>query len=294
MEPTKKTKTINARLSDVSSEKTVSEGKSQNSEHSIPRVSPVYPTQNSELSQLAVLMKQAHVEDLPKFRGEAKDWPLFLAVFKRTTALASIDDVTNVGRLTKALEGEARELVLDQLTFGLSPSGIIETLQKRYGQKDVVLRTLSTELINFRVITGTKDVGLRKFAIALRTHVAQLKALSYQRELKNSLLESLLLEKLVNIPSMYRKWKVKKNNNDDLDLEDFANFVMEEWECLPMITTTTAKGDEHSEWTKKTNLRSVNVHAADETSQAKRCCYCREPHTLQNCFKFQKLPLNDR
>ena len=249
------------------------------------------PQPRSELSELAMLMKRAHIEDLPKFNGNAKDWPLFLAVFKRTTILASIDDVTNVGRLTKALEGEARELVLDQLTFGLSPKEIMSTLEKRYGKRDVVLRTLSTDLMNFPVISGLKDSLLQKFAVALRTYVAQLKALGLHRELKNNLLESLLLEKLTNVPAMYRKWTSKKRINEDLDIESFANFVMDEWEGLPPSFQAMEKRDNSSDQKKS---RSVNVHAASESVKKESCFNCGGSHALVKCFKFQHLSVAER
>jgi hypothetical protein len=81
----------------------------------------------TEWSDVAVLMKQAHVEDLPEFAGDFREWSRFVTVFHRTTRAASFDDVANVGRLDKALKGEARELVLDQLTFGFSPRMILKT-----------------------------------------------------------------------------------------------------------------------------------------------------------------------
>lgn len=114
--------------------------------------------------QLVILMKQAQIEDLPKFAGNVKKWPLFLAVYNRTTQVASIDDVLNVGRLTKALEGEARALVIDRLTFVLSSRGISKTLKRRYGREDEMIKTLE-----------------------FKTFVAQLKSLGMSSELKNNL-----------------------------------------------------------------------------------------------------------
>lgn len=166
----------------------------------------------NSFGQLATLMKQAQVEELPKFSGSYKDWPLFLAVFKRTTSVASIDDTTNVGRLTKALEGEARELVLDQLTFGLNPNDIIETLKERYGRKDELLKSLSLDLISFPVLSGQKDPNFQKFAILLKTYVAQLKALELNQDLKNNLQEAMLRDKLVNVPSMHARWRTSSRS----------------------------------------------------------------------------------
>ena len=254
---------------------------------------PMSRRKPSELSQLAILMKQAHVEDLPKFAGDSKHWPLFLAVYKRTTALASIDDVTNVGRLTKALEGEARELVMDQLTYGLDPIGIIKTLERRYGKKDVVLKTLTTELLDFPVLSGQKDPKLQKFAVSLKTYVAQLKSLGLERNLKSDLVEALLLDKLENIPSMYRKWKSKKCDNDNLDIKDFASFVLQEWECLPPSVTNTEKRNNTTQGHSKSYSRSLNVHAAPGSSRD-RCLLCDRTHPTVECFRFKKQDVSER
>jgi hypothetical protein len=190
---------------------------------------------DGEWCELATLMKQSHVEDLPAFSGSTKEWPLFLAVFNRTTSAASIDDVTNLGRLSKALIGEARELVLDQLTFGLSPSDVMSTLKKRYGQHEMILKELTSELLNYPEIESLSDLNLRKFAVATKTYVAQLKALGLQEELNNNLVVTFLHEKLSQLPQMYQKWTKRKKNVDVSVVEAFATFIMNQWESLPPL-----------------------------------------------------------
>lgn len=245
---------------------------------------------DSKLDELAVLMKQAHVEELPKFSGNIKDWPLFLAVFKRTTMIASIDDVTNVGRLTKALQGEAKRLVLDQLTFGLNPKSIIETLEKRYGKKDEVLRTLSLDLMNFPVISSARDPNLQEFAVALKTYVAQLKSLGLHEDLKSTLLESMLHQKLVNLPSMYRRWVQIRQRHASSNIEKFADFVMEEWESLP---PTPPENDRISKG--KSSVKTLNVHSSADGRNQKPCFSCGgRNHKLPSCYKFKKLNVRER
>ena len=244
------------------------------------------------LNELATLMKRSHVEDLPKFSGTIKDWPLFLAVFKRTTQLASIDDVTNVGRLTKALEGEARSLVMDQLTYGLSPAEIIETLKRRYGREDEVLTTLTSDLLAFPVLSGLKDSRLQSFAIALKTYVAQLKSLGMERELKSNFVESMLLKKISNIQSWYARWTRLKRDEIDKDIEGLATFVMEQYEALPPIPASDTKIESGSGL--KPRARAINLHSLVSEKDVKVCSACEGDHELPDCNDFLEANVNDR
>jgi hypothetical protein len=192
---------------------------------------------SSEFSEVIGLMKLSHVRDLPTFHGTLKDWPYFLSAYNRSTVAASIDDDTNVGRLDKALAGEARELVLDQLTLGRRPSEIIDILQRRYGNNDALLRHLSANLIEFPRIQSSKDPSLRRFAVAIKTYVAQLRTMKLKEELKSSLLVAHLHDKLSNLPAMYQKWTRMKGESSDPVVEVFANFLMDQWEHLPPALT---------------------------------------------------------
>jgi Protein of unknown function (DUF1759)/PHD-finger len=192
---------------------------------------------SSEFGELAALMKLSYARDLPLFHGTVKDWPYFLSVYNQTTVAASIDDDTNVGRLDKALSGEARELVLDQLTLGRRPSEIIDILQRRYGNKDVLLRHLASNLIEFPRIQSTKDPALRRFAVAIKTYVAQLRTMKLQKELNSSLLVAHLHDKLSNLPEMFRKWTRMKRESSEPIVEVFAKFLMDQWEHLPPALT---------------------------------------------------------
>jgi hypothetical protein len=192
---------------------------------------------SSEFSEVIGLMKLSHARDLPTFHGTLKDWPYFLSVYNQTTVTASIDDDTNVGRLDKALDGEARELVLDQLTLGRRPNEIIDVLQRRYGNKDALLRHLASNLIEFPRIQSTKDPTLRRFAVAIKTYVAQLKTMKLQEELKSSLLVSHLHDKLSNMPEMFQKWTRMKRESSEPIVEVFANFLLDQWEHLPPALT---------------------------------------------------------
>jgi hypothetical protein len=247
----------------------------------------------SELSELAALMKLSHVADLPPFSGSCKSWPYFLSVFKRTTAIASIDNETNVGRLDKALSGEARELVEDQLTYGLDPKGIIAVLERRYGNKEMLLKSLSADLINFPRIQSLKDPNLRRFAVATRTYVAQLKTLDLKDELNSGLLVSFLHEKLSNLPSMFQKWARKQREPSDKVVEAFADFVMEQWEFLPPALTFADEA-RVTGIKEKPATKGVNLHSSGSVNAEISCLKCGKSHATPACFGFHALNIGDR
>lgn len=263
------------------------EAKSLKARNACPASNP----SESKLDELAVLMKQAQVEEFPKFSGDIRSWPLFLQTYKRMTKVASIDDVTNIGRLNKSFQGEARELVLDKLTFGSSPAEIIETPEKQYGRKDVILMSLSTELMKLPPVNNLRDTSLRKLALSNKTFVAQMKTLEMEGELRNSMLFSFLHQKLSNVPSIYQKWAGRKSSVDEgPSMEVFANFFMAEWESLPPSLSNTS--DSHQTSSPKSKA-DVNVHSPG-SDDAEGCLFCNEKHETAKCSKFQKLTVEER
>jgi Protein of unknown function (DUF1759) len=241
----------------------------------------------TEWSDVAMLMKQAYVEDLPDFAGNFREWARFVTVFHRTTKAASFDDVANVGRLDKALKGEARELVLDQLTFGFNPKVILTTLEKRYGKPELILRSLSLELIEFPEIHSLNDPNFFKFVVAVKTYVAQLRAVNLGEELHSNLMASFLHVKLSQLPSIYQRWVVKDKSSTEAIVETFANFIMAQWESLPTALTshdcvTSSENDDGQK-------RSLNIHSSSQLKPARWCFKCGGNHDTSFCYSFRAL-----
>lgn len=85
--------------------------------------------QLSAMEGLAV--RQRLKIELPAFNGSAEEWPLFISQFEFTKDLCS--PVENLIRLQKALKGDARKLVQNQLLNPTDVQGIVETLRMIYG-----------------------------------------------------------------------------------------------------------------------------------------------------------------
>ena len=83
---------------------------------------------------------------LPKFSGEFIDWPLFITTYDRTTAKYRLSNDENLARLRKSLHGKAMDLVKNHLPFPNAVPSIIETLRRKYGHPNKIIKTLRNEL----------------------------------------------------------------------------------------------------------------------------------------------------
>lgn len=69
----------------------------------------VVPTQHQ------LMARQVMPKDLPPFRGDPEDWPLFYSAYVNTTTACGYSDVENLARLQKALTGRAFDAVRSRL-----------------------------------------------------------------------------------------------------------------------------------------------------------------------------------
>jgi hypothetical protein len=81
------------------------------------------------------------VLDLPKFSGEAREWPSFVMTYRRTTGDCQFRESENMDRLRKPLEGKARQCVKMVLLTN-NAERVIEILRRNYGNSDVILNQL--------------------------------------------------------------------------------------------------------------------------------------------------------
>ena len=94
-----------------------------NANHSVPAVQPM-----------------VKIYDLPKFSGNAEDWPLFKSNFDETTQAFQYTNTHNLMRLHKSLVGLARETVQSILIFPNDVPNVMEELQFRFGRPELLVK----------------------------------------------------------------------------------------------------------------------------------------------------------
>ncbi|XP_073942489.1 uncharacterized protein [Choristoneura fumiferana] len=80
---------------------------------------------------------QRHVPELPPFDGNITEWIAFRAEFDDTASLFT--DVANIGRIRKALRGDARLAVRSIMYTVSDPYEIIEALERQFGDPEEIV-----------------------------------------------------------------------------------------------------------------------------------------------------------
>lgn len=84
--------------------------------------------------------------DLPAFDGDPLEWPRFKLAFEASTTLGRYSDDENVSRLFNCLKKEARDAVAALMIVPADLSQIMETLQLRFGNPELVARKIGREI----------------------------------------------------------------------------------------------------------------------------------------------------
>lgn len=151
---------------------------------------------NTALDNLSVIMGRSLVQELPEFKGDEFEWAYFESVYNSSTAAGKFDDVQNIGRLRKAIKGEAKSLVNDQLMFSTKASEIMDQLRLKYGDTSVILTRRLNELTKLPCVTRVNDPSLPKLANKVRVFVATAKSLKKENDLNQDYALNLIADKL--------------------------------------------------------------------------------------------------
>lgn len=261
---------------------------------------------NIEMSinnDLATLIQLQALEDLPKFSGGWKEWPLFIAAYERDLESVTMTERRKLARLEKALSGEARELVLGRLTYSKKADEVIDALRHEYGRSDVAAKRLTEEMLKIPSLTHQSRESLKELSVKVSTFALQMGALNRESELKSEFLLDILCDKLVKIPALYKKWKRMKSEKPYLDVMNFARFVEEERMFLPpscKYDSAPVGSSKQSEIKKGSKIH--NAHSSDSHDvmfhqpRHADCAFCGaiDAHEIYKCPEFKKLEPTER
>jgi hypothetical protein len=101
--------------------------------------------------------------DLPEFRGEPEEWPVFYSQFVSTTIEGDFSPSQNMTRLRKCLKGEARNAVLGSLALPENVDEVINLLKTRFGNLDAVVKAKIKALNNLPPPLENKPCSIKGF-----------------------------------------------------------------------------------------------------------------------------------
>lgn len=254
----------------------------------------------TEMNVIEKFMLLQDLVDLPKFNGSDKQWPLFLSAYNRSVSEVPMKESRKLARLEKALEGEARELVIMLLSNAETAESVMDLLKDKYGRVDETLKRLTNEMLRWTPIPAHNKAALEKFATGLTAYSLQLKAMGKTAEISNDYVLGELVEKLAKIGSFYAQWKSMKEKDPKLDIADLGKFLREKARHMP---ATTQREEVKKDTSRGAISKARNTHTIDNKNSVlyvqpnfEDCAYCQaeNSHHITTCRQFKKLTPKER
>ena len=252
------------------------------------------PTDGVAMDKLVTLMNRQQFDKLPEFSGIRKEWAFFKGVYQDTSMKGKFSPWENVNRLRNALKGDAKNLVWDKLMYSSNAEAIMSELEQEFGKPAALVTELMNELFESKRIEKVNDKNLVSFSIKVKDYVATCKSLNREVDLQNEHGLTMLSLKLGST-NYFQPWQRKKNVNQDLNLEDFANFLQEKVREMPVVISSP-KDDTRPQNPKQFKGRH-NTHQSSDNNDGKRtfsCYKCKQEHPIFKCPEFKALKVPER
>ena len=253
-------------------------------------------------------------KNLPHYEGEVREWLRFKHAFELSTRLGKYTDEENIGHLHDCLRGKAREAVSSLLITATSSRRIMEVLETRFGNPNIIINDIVNEIKTLPRL-GSGKIDLAVLATKVQNGVAAMQALQDVGYLHSPELCDEVLSKLPAsmMPFVYRSLSAAPKGEPRLVF--IAKFLEEEAEMACKTGTSSLRPSlpwrrERKEATERSERRRGPRNEAailtiskaeapwDVTSVAfakDMCAFCRRSrHSPSKCEKFLETPILER
>ncbi|XP_039452558.1 uncharacterized protein LOC120431526 [Culex pipiens pallens] len=170
-----------------------------------------------------LLARQVMPTDLPKFRGDPEDWPLFYSTYVNSTDTCGFSHAENLARLQDALQDKALESVRGQLIFPACVPQVLSTLFVLFGRPELIIHTLQNKLQGLPALLEDDLESLITFGLAVQGLCDHIEATGQLAYLSNP---SLLLDLVRKLPVEQRlNWVFYKRQFMQVNLITFAGYM---------------------------------------------------------------------
>ncbi|XP_062704773.1 uncharacterized protein LOC134287084 [Aedes albopictus] len=247
----------------------------------------VLPTQHQ------LMARQVMPKDLPSFRGDPEDWPLFYSAYVNSTMACGYSDVENLARLQKALQGKAYDAVKSRLLLPACVPQVMSTLHMLYGRPELIIQSLLNKVREAPAPKPDKLDTLISFGMTVQNLVDHLEAAGQTAHMCNPILLQELVEK---IPTHLRlDWALYKRQFAVIDLRVFTTYMST---LVAAATDVTVIADCRQAQTYRKEKNFLNAYS--ETEPLKKevkqenisgvvCLACQGPnHKVKDCVLFKR------
>ncbi|XP_062698830.1 uncharacterized protein LOC134284218 [Aedes albopictus] len=270
---------------------------SQSNFQSLPRMPNPLAQLQIVPSQHQLLARQVMPKDLPPFRGDPEDWPLFYSAYVNSTTACGYSDVENLARLQKALQGRAFDAVKSRLLLPACVPQVLNTLYMLFGRPELKIQTLLNKIREVPAPRSDRLDTLISFGMAVQNLCDHLEAAGQIAHLCNPTLLQELVEKF---PAQQRlDWALYKRQFMAVDLRTFSTYMsilVAAASDVTVIADIRQSQAGRSDRGKEKNF--LNAHSAAEPFKKENleenisgvvCLACNGPnHKVRDCVIFKK------
>lgn len=275
---------------------------------------------SSDKAAQGVIKRMTVGKNLLIFEGDVLEWPQFKRAFEESTRSIGYSVQENMMRLQESLRGEAKDAVASLMVTVNDTTPIIDLLQLRYGNPQVVADRIVGKL---QSLPRTYGIGTEfvTFATTVKNVVAALEATNHIGYLHSpELMKEVTQRMSTSMIYNFNRYSHKHGSPSEPVLVTFSKFLFFEAEIACKAgtlnsTSTKQQRDNKSETDKDHGSRkrqqskygnAQRVHAVvlqggDKEPESKKsrknddCRYCNSgSHRAGNCEELKKLPLTER
>lgn len=142
--------------------------------------------------------------EIPKFNGDATQWPLFIQSFKSQIHDVIDSDAIRLAHLRNSLTPEIQSHLGKALVNPGLYQYALKELQRKFGNPQLIAQALTSSLLDLKSFKDNDYCALKVFATTLRSVVATINESGYGMELHSSATLLQLVNKLP--PLLKNKW----------------------------------------------------------------------------------------
>lgn len=244
------------------------------------------------LVQAFKALQTKQVRDLPTFNGENPlEFFTFMAELERSTAELNISPAENIRRISKALQGKAKEIVSPLLHLPENVPIIIRILKTNFARKEWIINYVVRK---FRSIAPVQENDLESFK-TFYNQVFTITETAKQAGGKEYIQNPEIITSLANKLPQYimhdwakYKTKIDFSGEDVVTIDSFLSWLEMELCILYSVY------DPYAPKSKSRNVERRQVHNHNENTSKCRLCYSKEHTLLIHCDKFKRLHINER
>ena len=264
------------------------------SDHPVPVLSP-------SLSSSA-FVKSIPRLSLPTFRGDAREWPRWIGLFKALVHdQPSLTDSERMAHLQNAVDGPASQAIDGMLFNGALYQEALVTLQERFGREEDVTQAHLRSIFSATPPSLTDLPAMEKFYAIVNNTVTVLRNLGYDSDLKSSENLRRVAEKLPS--ELLRDWgkEVYRLRPERPSLETFSQWLKVQVGILSYSTVTPAASDRRQPDTRPREgpaaMKSVfatGTAYSEQVESRPACAVCKDAHRLTDCPAFKAKTMEAR